>query len=135
MSKCPDEMQRLQVLSPEPRRAPEFPKCLERSPTRASARHSGLRSGLGTQGRTQHERRSGEQGPQRHMIESSTSARYPNSHLRKIQNFVGFPCTYLGGSQVALMVKTLLASAGDIRDTGSIPGSGRSLGGGHGSPL
>ena len=28
------------------------------------------------------------------------------------------------------MVKTLTVSAGDIRDTGSIPGSGRSLGDG-----
>ena len=27
------------------------------------------------------------------------------------------------------------ANAGDIRDTGSIPGLGRSPGGGHGSPL
>ena len=27
------------------------------------------------------------------------------------------------------------ASAGDIRDTGLIPGSGRSPGGGHGNPL
>ena len=26
-------------------------------------------------------------------------------------------------------------NAGDVRDTGSIPGSGRSLGGGHGNPL
>ena len=33
------------------------------------------------------------------------------------------------------MVKNLPANAGDIRDTGSIPGSGRSLGGGHGNPL
>ena len=38
-------------------------------------------------------------------------------------------------SQVALAVKNLPANAGDIRDTGSIPGSGRSLGGGHGNPL
>ena len=38
-------------------------------------------------------------------------------------------------SQVALVVKNLLANAGDIRDVGSIPGSGRSPGGGHGSPL
>ena len=30
-------------------------------------------------------------------------------------------------SQVALVVKNLLANAGDIRDTGSIPGLGRSL--------
>ena len=29
----------------------------------------------------------------------------------------------------------LLASAGDIRDMGSIPGSGRSPGKGHGNPL
>ena len=31
--------------------------------------------------------------------------------------------------------KDLAANAGDIRDVGSIPGSGRSLGGGHGNPL
>ena len=39
------------------------------------------------------------------------------------------------GALVALMVKNLPADAGDLRDTGSIPGSGRSLGGGHGNPL
>ena len=33
------------------------------------------------------------------------------------------------------MVKNLLANAGDIRDTSSVPGSGRSPGGGHGNPL
>ena len=33
------------------------------------------------------------------------------------------------------MVKNLPANAGDIRDTGSIPGSGRSPGGRHGNPL
>ena len=33
------------------------------------------------------------------------------------------------------MVKNLLASAGDIRDLGSVPGSGRSPGGGYGNPL
>ena len=32
------------------------------------------------------------------------------------------------------MVKNLPANAGDIRDTGSIPGSGRSPGGGHDNP-
>ena len=32
------------------------------------------------------------------------------------------------------MVKILPANAGDLRDTGSVPGSGRSPGGGHGSP-
>ena len=33
------------------------------------------------------------------------------------------------------MVKNLPANAGDIRGVGSIPGSGRSPGGGHGNPL
>ena len=36
---------------------------------------------------------------------------------------------------MVLMVKNLLASAGDIRDAGSVPGLGRSPGGGHGNPL
>jgi len=34
-----------------------------------------------------------------------------------------------------LVVKKPPANAGDIRDAGSIPGSGRSPGGGHGNPL
>ena len=38
-------------------------------------------------------------------------------------------------SQVALVVKNPPASAEDIGDMGSIPGSGRSPGGGHGNPL
>ena len=42
---------------------------------------------------------------------------------------------YFGASQVVLVVKNPTANAGDIRDTGSIPGSGRSPGGGHGNPL
>ena len=33
------------------------------------------------------------------------------------------------------MVKNMLANAGDIRDVGSIPGSGRSPGGGNSNPL
>ena len=40
-----------------------------------------------------------------------------------------------GTSQVALVVKNLPANAVDIRDLGSVPGLGRSLGGGHGNPL
>ena len=40
-----------------------------------------------------------------------------------------------GASQVALVEKNPPVSAGDIRDTGSIPGSGRSPGGGHSNPL
>ena len=38
-------------------------------------------------------------------------------------------------SQVALMVKNLPVNAGDVRDAGSIPGSGRSPRGGHSNPL
>ena len=41
----------------------------------------------------------------------------------------------MGAIQVALVVKNLPAMAGDIRDTGFIPGSGRSPGGGPGNPL
>ena len=40
-----------------------------------------------------------------------------------------------GASQVALVVKYPPANVGDIRDMGSIPGLGRSPGGGHGNPL
>ena len=40
---------------------------------------------------------------------------------------MGFP----GG----ISVKNLPANAGDIGDVGSIPGSGRSPGAGHGNPL
>ena len=36
---------------------------------------------------------------------------------------------------MALVVKNLPANAGDIRDLGSIPGWGRSPGGGHSNPL
>ena len=36
---------------------------------------------------------------------------------------------------MALVVKNLPASAGDVRDTGLIPGSARSLGEGHDNPL
>ena len=36
---------------------------------------------------------------------------------------------------MALVVKNLPANAGDIRDMGSIPGSGRSPEGGHGNPF
>ena len=37
--------------------------------------------------------------------------------------------------QVAVAVKNLPANAGDVRDAGSIPGPGRSPGGGHSNPL
>ena len=38
-------------------------------------------------------------------------------------------------SQASRVVKDLPANAGDVRDPGSIPGSGRSPGGGNGNPL
>ena len=37
-------------------------------------------------------------------------------------------------SQVELVVENLPANAGEIRDSSSIPGSGRSSGGGYGNP-
>ena len=36
---------------------------------------------------------------------------------------------------MALVVNNLPANVGDIKDAGSIPGLGRSSGGGHGNPL
>ena len=51
-------------------------------------------------------------------------------------NTVLYPLdTVLGTSQVGLVVKNLPANAGDIRDLGSILGSGNSPGRGHGNPL
>ena len=40
-----------------------------------------------------------------------------------------------GTSQVPLVIKNLPDNAGNIRDVGSIPGSERSPGGGHGNPF
>ena len=42
---------------------------------------------------------------------------------------------FLGAFQVVLVVKNPPANAGDMRDGGSIPGSGRSPGEGHSNPL
>ena len=42
---------------------------------------------------------------------------------------------HVGLSQVALVVRNLPASAGDMKVTGSIPGLGRSPGEGNGNPL
>ena len=38
-------------------------------------------------------------------------------------------------SQVVLVIENLPANAGDVGDSGLIPGSGTSPGGGHGNPL
>ena len=46
--------------------------------------------------------------------------------------FISFPLADgIKASQVVLVVKKPPANAGDIRDVGSIPGSGRSSGGGN----
>ena len=51
--------------------------------------------------------------------------------------FLRFILLYVSmwASQVGLVIKNLPASAGDARDAGLIPGSGRCPGGGHGNPL
>ena len=36
---------------------------------------------------------------------------------------------------MVLVIKNMFASAGELRDMDSIPGSRRALGGGHGNPL
>ena len=43
--------------------------------------------------------------------------------------------THTQASQMVLVVQNLPADAGDIRDTGSVPGLGRSPGEEHGNPL
>ena len=49
----------------------------------------------------------------------------------------GFPINSKSelASWVAVVLKNLSANAGDVRDSGFIPGLGRSPGGGHGNPL
>ena len=46
-----------------------------------------------------------------------------------------FGSDHLWASQLTLVVKNLPAKAGDVRHKGSVPGSGRSPGGGHDNPL
>ena len=70
-------------------------------------------------------------------------AKYPNTwkHLviwQILFRILGFPGGRYGkevASHWALVVKSLPVNAGDVRDTGSMPRSGRSSGGGHGNPL
>ena len=53
----------------------------------------------------------------------------------KTRLLVPFGSFYGLASQVALVIKNPPANAGDLRDMGSIPGSGRSPGEGHRNPL
>ena len=48
---------------------------------------------------------------------------------------VHYECVCVWASLVVLVIKKPPANAGDLRDAGSIPGSGKSPGGGHGKPL
>ena len=53
-----------------------------------------------------------------------------------IKNTYDLSVLYFWSSQVVLVIKDpTTASVGDIKDVGSIPGSGRSPGEGHGNPL
>ena len=59
-------------------------------------------------------------------VTASTAQRFSNFNVQR---------SHLGAAQVMLPVKNPPANAGDIRDAGSVPGLGRSPGGGHGNPL
>ena len=63
----------------------------------------------------------------------------PVTHCYLNEQLSSLQCQHLQAraSQAALVVKkkNLLANAGDLRDVGSVPGSGRSPGGGIGNPL
>ena len=57
-------------------------------------------------------------------------------HCRQILCHLSHQATLHSPSpQVVLVVKNPPANAGEVRDVGLIPGSGRSTGGGHGNPL
>ena len=55
--------------------------------------------------------------------------------LSSFHRIGGWYFTIYRCSQVVLVVKSPPANAGDARDTGSTPGSGRSPGAGNGNPL
>ena len=55
--------------------------------------------------------------------------------ILNVQFKLNYLCITTRASLVALVVKNLPANAGDTRDTGSVPGSGRSSGEGNGNPL
>ena len=62
------------------------------------------------------------------VINDRTTGRFQRENAKSLP-------TFTKASLVVLVVNNLPASAGDIRDVGSIPRSGRSPGGGHGNPL
>ena len=56
------------------------------------------------------------------------------SHIGHYRVLSRVPCA-IWTSQVALVVKNPPANPGDVKDAGSVPGLGRSSGGGHGHSL
>ena len=60
---------------------------------------------------------------------------FPCIPSKKCPPELGRPYPHFWASQVALVVKNPHAKAGDTGNVGSTPGSGRSPGEGHGSPL
>ena len=73
-------------------------------------------------------------GPKVILIKVIISLMKSESFKEEIEEIEGF-LLFIWASQVALVVKNPPANAGDVRDTGSIPGSGRSHGEGNGNPL
>ena len=55
--------------------------------------------------------------------------------VRQNTSFLKIDMLQQRASQVALVIKNLLANAGDLRDAGLTPGLRRSPGGGQGNPL
>ena len=60
---------------------------------------------------------------------------YHGRHLFHLYVRTQKPTEYIWASQILLVVKNLLANAGDSRDAGLIPGLRRSPRGGHVKPL
>lgn len=56
-------------------------------------------------------------------------------HQAFLSTFVCKNLMYVRAFQMVLVVKNPPAGAGEVRDVGSIPGSGGSAGAGHGDPL
>ena len=52
-----------------------------------------------------------------------------------LESFFCLKIDPLEASQVTLVIENQPANAGDVRDVVSIPGSGRSPGGGHSNPV
>ena len=68
-------------------------------------------------------------------MSSSRGSSWPRDQTPHGSYYYICPYAVIRASQLALMLKNPPASAGDARDTGSIPGLGRSPGGGNGNPL